>query len=282
MDRGRVAVFVGYEENTVRQFRIYAPDLGYVTKATVVVFDEFQKGGPVDLRIRTTPNTLSDRQPRGRLRKNPAADAPMPNRSETDIEGQTTDDANRKPGLRLTSPNKASAEPEIFLYVEIPRRQSTPEPESPNDSAPQVDPAPQVERSPHVEIPRQNASTDQPETPSQPHPDGLQQPDRSIDRPDNSIVTPTNRFVSEVPLVTGKRDREDDEDEYDLRSRKVHRAFPVQYRIPIPKTYKEAVEDPIFGAEWLDAINREKGALQVNRTWEEILPPPGANVISSR
>ena len=77
----------------------------------------------MDLRIRTTPNTLPDRQPRGRPRKDPAADAPMPNRSETDMEeGQTTNDANRKPGLRLTSPNKASAEPEIFLYIEIPRR----------------------------------------------------------------------------------------------------------------------------------------------------------------
>ena len=60
----------------------------------------------------------------------------MPNRSETDIEGQTTDNTNRKPGLRLTSPNKASAELEIFLYIEIPRRQSTPEPESPNNSTP--------------------------------------------------------------------------------------------------------------------------------------------------
>jgi hypothetical protein len=46
----------------------------------------------------------------------------MPNRSETDIKGQTINNINRKSGLRLTSPNKASAESEIFLYIEIPRR----------------------------------------------------------------------------------------------------------------------------------------------------------------
>jgi hypothetical protein len=138
-----------------------------------MVFDESQRGGTVDLRIRTTPNTLPDRKPRGRPRKNPAADAPMPNRSEVDlevdqtaVEDQTIVDANRKPGLRLTSPNEASVEPGTFLYVEIPRRQPTPEPESPSHPTPQVDPAPQtepespshpasqVERFSHVEIPR--------------------------------------------------------------------------------------------------------------------------------
>jgi len=33
VDRARVAVFVGYELNTTKQFRIYASDLGYVTKS---------------------------------------------------------------------------------------------------------------------------------------------------------------------------------------------------------------------------------------------------------
>lgn len=129
MDRGRVAVFVGYEENTTKQFRIYAPDLGYVTRTSVIIFDESQKGGTVDLRVRTTPNTLPDRKPRGRPRKDPAADAPIPSRSEIDPEeDHITADANRKPGLRSTSPDKASAEPGTFLYMEIPRRQPTPEP----------------------------------------------------------------------------------------------------------------------------------------------------------
>jgi hypothetical protein len=90
--------------------------------------------------------------------------------------------------------------------------------------------------------------------------------------------------TTEPQPVTGKhgRDFDDDEDEYNLRSRKVHRAFPAQYQVPIPKTYKEAVEDPTFGAEWLDAIEREKTALQANKTWKEVMPPYEANIISSR
>ena len=42
------------------------------------------------------------------------------------------------------------------------------------------------------------------------------------------------------------------------------------------------MEDPTFEAEWSDAIEREKTALQANRTWEEIMPPYRANVITSR
>jgi hypothetical protein len=41
------------------------------------------------------------------------------------------------------------------------------------------------------------------------------------------------------PQVTGKRTQKEDEDGYDLRDRKVARAFTVQeQRIPIPSTYK--------------------------------------------
>lgn len=283
MDRGRVAVFVGYEENTIKQFRIYAPDLGYVTRTSVIIFNESQKGGTVDLRVRTTPNTLPDRKPRGRPRKDPAADAPIPSRSEIDPEeDHITADANRKPGLRSTNPDEASAEPGTFLYVEIPRRQPTPEP-APEPESPSH-PTPQAERFSHVEIPRQSTSTDQPETHDQSPPDSPEPSDGSVYQPDNPTAAPADRFLPEAPPVTGKRDREGDEDEdgLDLRSRKIHRAYPVQYRVPIPKTYREAIGDPTFGAEWVDAINREKDALQMNGTWEETVPPPDANVISSR
>jgi hypothetical protein len=42
------------------------------------------------------------------------------------------------------------------------------------------------------------------------------------------------------------------------------------------------VEDLTFKAEWLDTIKREKTALQVNRTWEEVMPLYGANIIINR
>jgi hypothetical protein len=68
IDRGRVGVFVGYEENTIKQFRVYAPDLDYVIRSSIVTFDELEKGGTIDLRFRSTRNTLPDRKPRDRPR----------------------------------------------------------------------------------------------------------------------------------------------------------------------------------------------------------------------
>jgi hypothetical protein len=68
MDRGRVGVFVRYEENTIKQFRVYIPDLDYVIRSSVMTFDELEKGGTVDLRFRGIRNILPDREPRGRPR----------------------------------------------------------------------------------------------------------------------------------------------------------------------------------------------------------------------
>jgi hypothetical protein len=61
-------VFVRYKENTTKQFRVYAPDLNYVIRSSIVTFDKLEKGGTVDLRFRGTRNTLPDREPRGRPR----------------------------------------------------------------------------------------------------------------------------------------------------------------------------------------------------------------------
>jgi hypothetical protein len=68
MDRGRVGVFVGYKENTPKQFRVYTLNLGYVIRSSVVTFDELEKGGTIDLRFRGIRNTLLDREPKGRPR----------------------------------------------------------------------------------------------------------------------------------------------------------------------------------------------------------------------
>jgi hypothetical protein len=61
MDRGRVGVFVGYEPTTTRQYRIYAPDLGYMTRSSVVRFDEDVKGGDIDLKLRISNSELPGR-----------------------------------------------------------------------------------------------------------------------------------------------------------------------------------------------------------------------------
>jgi hypothetical protein len=73
VDRGRVGVFMGYSL-TDKQMKVYAPDLGYTIRTSVVCVDEETIGGSIDLKIRIpsspqgTPNTLVDRKRRGRPR----------------------------------------------------------------------------------------------------------------------------------------------------------------------------------------------------------------------
>ena len=51
MDNGRFAVFMGYDERTTKPYQVYAPDMHAVIKASVVKFDENEKGGNIDLRL---------------------------------------------------------------------------------------------------------------------------------------------------------------------------------------------------------------------------------------
>ncbi|KAF5207339.1 hypothetical protein FRX31_003074, partial [Thalictrum thalictroides] len=73
VDRGRVGVFMGYSTTTDKQFKIYSPDLGYTTRASVIKVDETVRGGTLELRLRNiesgpqgTCNVHLDRKPRGR------------------------------------------------------------------------------------------------------------------------------------------------------------------------------------------------------------------------
>jgi hypothetical protein len=72
----------------------------------VIIFDEYQKRETVNLKTRVTPNVLSDRNPRERLRKDLIAVTPTSNHSK----------------INLEKDRAANVEPEIFLYVEIFKR----------------------------------------------------------------------------------------------------------------------------------------------------------------
>lgn len=52
--------------------------------------------------------------------------------------------------------------------------------------------------------------------------------------------------------------------------------------VPIPTSYSEAVNDPIWGEAWKEAINKELVSLKGNSTWEETVPPKHANLVSSK
>jgi hypothetical protein len=72
----------------------------------MIIFDEYQKKEIIDLKTRVTPNVLSDRNSRKRLRKDPVVIAPISNHSKINLE---------KDGA-------ANEEPGTFFYMKIFKR----------------------------------------------------------------------------------------------------------------------------------------------------------------
>lgn len=73
------------------------------------------------------------------------------------------------------------------------------------------------------------------------------------------------------------------DDEIDIHSNKIHAYISKEIQgIAIPRTYNEALNDPINRCEWENAINEEINALVSNGTWEESAPPPGTNLVSTK
>lgn len=52
--------------------------------------------------------------------------------------------------------------------------------------------------------------------------------------------------------------------------------------IRIPQTYKQAMSDPENALKWREAIMEEIRTLVGNGTWEELIPPQGANLITTK
>ncbi|KAI0994587.1 hypothetical protein K3495_g13594 [Podosphaera aphanis] len=52
--------------------------------------------------------------------------------------------------------------------------------------------------------------------------------------------------------------------------------------IEIPRSYKEAINDPVYSEKWEQAIQEEINSLVRNGTWEEFILPDGANLVSTK
>ncbi|KAI1006874.1 hypothetical protein K3495_g1336 [Podosphaera aphanis] len=52
--------------------------------------------------------------------------------------------------------------------------------------------------------------------------------------------------------------------------------------ITIPRSYKEAINDPIHSEEWRDAITEETNSLKANGTWKEEITPKDVNLVSKK
>jgi hypothetical protein len=59
-------------------------------------------------------------------------------------------------------------------------------------------------------------------------------------------------------------------------------ALPYASQIPIPLTYRAAINDPDHGTKWKEAIEREVSELKGNDTWEEVDIQRGVNLVSTK
>jgi hypothetical protein len=249
VDKGRLGVFMGYVNETTKQWRLYAPDLGRTITVSTIDFLESKKGGDLDLRIRGaqpqgTPSDPVNRIPVGRPK-------------------ETLKIVELPPKEKLNN-----------FEIRIPAKcVNTPDTTEVN-SAPKVS-----------QIPRHN--------PQQP----------ASNEPEMATTT-------ELPSAKRQASVDDSEDELDTRALKRIKAFlaraakvkqvtemdalemgyaaailrdgDVEVNVPIPKSYRAAINDPIYGPKWRAAIEEELKALGINGTWREEIPPKGTNLVSTK
>jgi hypothetical protein len=67
----------------------------------------------------------------------------------------------------------------------------------------------------------------------------------------------------------------DEEEELDEAEEAAMISQAMKQNIPIPKSYNEAINDPIYAKQWKEAIQYEIGQLLTNNTWKEEVPPQG-------
>lgn len=65
-------------------------------------------------------------------------------------------------------------------------------------------------------------------------------------------------------------------------SNKADRKFVDRLVIPVPESYEDAINDPVWGKLWLEAIQAELTALIANGTWDVVVPPEDANIVISK
>ena len=253
MDRGRIGVFMGYVEETTKQYRLWAPDMGKIIRSHVVKFDENLKGGSVDLNLRKqTPNVLPERRPVGRPQKT----------KET----------------KISEPAKLV---ERFSHVEVSSQQNqTHDQPNPKDDVTQnVPPIPTSEESPIANDSIPAAAVPKASTSIFSH---VAIPKRK--RSDEDSVPEEPAFkIPRAFLALFADDNNEDEDGYlKFESALSADASSFERNIPEPKSYKEAVNDPVWGELWKEAVNTEIKALIGNKTWKEVVPPPKTNIVTCK
>jgi len=308
---GRVGVFMGYSENTEKHFRVYSPERGYTIEVSVVEVDEKTKGGTVDLKLRTkTMNQPLDRKPRGRPSKTPVAvdsgPAIPPKAQDLPTISSIPEDSPLLKGVDTPGTSiPASVQAEVPVVnttsedlPDAPASITTPE-MTPESSETQDSPQPVVseptggDSEPPIPLSKDDTTDPsfRPANKNQPPPS-----DRVLrDRKRKSDVSPEKLDSAAEPRKIQKMIHaliatlqfEDDMDEVrEILGEAGYEAAFLAGRefkcgIEIPLTYKQAIQNP-WANEWRAAMAEEMLALHANETFEEVIPPEGANLVSMK
>jgi hypothetical protein len=304
MDTARVGVFMGFPENTTKQVKIYCPDLGYTQRFSRYVIDEKTRGGEVSLHLRTASgpqgitNDLPDRLPRGRPKKGKPVESEVLEKSKT--VPQVILPSSRPPhGMAYENHNDKDLPEEPEVEAVETQDEPTPAPIEAEDER----------TTPETRAEKHKSDNTAPQTDDSGIPDILAMDDKD----DMDIGSDNDTQPRYFTRSTFKRKRSESETVTDSRARKIIRAMIAQIAlgemddeiadiaveditdfddaafpakevlgIKIPATYREAVNDPKYGQLWKQAIIEELNSLMDNGTWEQVVPPKDANIISCK
>ena len=292
MDRGRVGVFLGYVEGTSKQYKMWAPDMKKVIVVSLggVRFNENETvdKNTLGLTIRSQPNSVPIRKPVGR-----------PPRSQTqESSHQESESAAEPPIPRPTQRGPVMT----FSHVQIPAkpRQANPEPEQPK-------PAMTFSHTQILGTLRPNEQSQNEENQSKGK-DELFPPSRVSKRPreednddesdqpdpkmlraftallENEEWIPINWFDQSEDIQLQAFSAFDQEPYGDVFTSIEWgcSASEIKEKVTIPETYDQAVNDPVWGFQWKEAVDKELRDLSANSTWEVTVPPKGANLVTSK
>lgn len=266
MNRGKEVVFVGYCEDTTKQWQFWEPDMKAIRSHSHVAWFEDEKGGQLDLNFSPTnqPNQAPQRKPVGRppkLLAQPVQDTPQ---------------------------SKPSQEP-LFVHLPPPL-EDIGEYKRYGD---EVTPSENKEHENEEETtqgPGQTTQDDQPQGPPTQiigkrsrGPEDEYDSEREAKHHRAFIaqmlgLDPSTNWVEEV--MCWAQETLEEVGEYAFTA--IGQDIALRQEVPVPKTYKAAVDDPKWGHMWKEAIQKELTALESNNTWTPVVPPRGANLVTSK
>lgn len=237
-------------------------------RSHIVRFLENEKGGDVDLNleVKTSNNTVPERRPVGRPRK--VLFEFEPNAEERKSTPRVEEEVESQADYEPSSQEQENEETQSYEAPRTrsksgaaPAREHPPTTQGEEEQPGGQQSAPGIGRFRGVFIPKRKRTEEEP----------------SIEEPVPKVPRSLFTLISQSPIEC-----------YKQLEVQVFHAFAAELRriigteILIPGSYAEVVGDPHFGELWQRAIQDELTTLAGNGTWEEVVPPKGVNIVTSK